>query len=319
MPWPVSRNVRAALGAGGDRQQDPALERRDRAPRRPSSASRSVTGSSRSRSAPRRVYSRHAALTLTVTTTSRPSGPLPDSRMRLPVSTPARDLDLERLPSTSTRRWVAVERLLEGQLGGRLERGRRRGRPPWAAGRLAPAPRRARRGPCRRGCPRTPGRHRRCRRADPLGREVARRRPGCRGRAGRGAREEHPEEVGEARRRRRPRCGTRSGRCRPWPACPRRRRRRARANPANGPPGPNGSARPAAAGALELVPVGAEQVVLLALLGVGQDGVRLVDVLEPLLGGLVAGVPVGMVLARELAEGLLDVGLRAPAGTPRIS
>src|SRR5204862_296502 len=48
-------------------------------------------------------------------------------------------------------------------------------------------------------------------------------------------------------------------------------------------------------------------VVLLALLGVGEDVVGLGDLLEALLGPLVARVAVGVVLARELAVGLLDL------------
>ena len=57
-------------------------------------------------------------------------------------------------------------------------------------------------------------------------------------------------------------------------------------------------------------PVGAELVVLLALLGVAEHLVGLVDLLELRLGGLVAGVHVGMVLAGELAVRLLDLLLR---------
>src|SRR5262249_21197876 len=57
------------------------------------------------------------------------------------------------------------------------------------------------------------------------------------------------------------------------------------------------------------LPVLAQAVVLLALVGIGQDRVGLVDRLEARLGGLVAGLLVRVVLAGELAEGLLDVGL----------
>src|SRR5665647_628479 len=49
-------------------------------------------------------------------------------------------------------------------------------------------------------------------------------------------------------------------------------------------------------------------VVLLALLGTGQDGVGLTDLLEPLLGCLVPRLLVGVQLASELAVGLLDRG-----------
>src|SRR5262249_35582731 len=52
---------------------------------------------------------------------------------------------------------------------------------------------------------------------------------------------------------------------------------------------------------------GALLVVLLALVGVGQHGVRLRDLLEALLGGLVAWVGVGVVGARELAVRLFDL------------
>ena len=65
---------------------------------------------------------------------------------------------------------------------------------------------------------------------------------------------------------------------------------------------------------LVLAPARADLVVLLALVGVGQDLVRLVDLLEALLGLLVPGVDVRMVLPGELAVGgpdlLLGGGLR---------
>ena len=63
-----------------------------------------------------------------------------------------------------------------------------------------------------------------------------------------------------------------------------------------------GTTRPGAARA-----VGAEGVELLALLGVGEQVVGALDLLEPLLGRGVTLVGVGMVLARELAIGLLDL------------
>src|SRR5204862_5203633 len=54
-------------------------------------------------------------------------------------------------------------------------------------------------------------------------------------------------------------------------------------------------------------------VVLLALLGIGQRVVGLLDLLEPLLRGVVAGVPIRVVLAGELGVGPLDlVGRRLP-------
>ena len=53
----------------------------------------------------------------------------------------------------------------------------------------------------------------------------------------------------------------------------------------------------------------ADEVVVLALLGIGEGLVGDRDLLEAVLGRLVAGVAVRVVLARELAVGLLDVGL----------
>src|SRR5436190_10830226 len=52
---------------------------------------------------------------------------------------------------------------------------------------------------------------------------------------------------------------------------------------------------------------GAEGVVLLPLLGIREQVVRALNLLEPLLGGRVAGVAVRVVRARELAVGLLDL------------
>ena len=60
-------------------------------------------------------------------------------------------------------------------------------------------------------------------------------------------------------------------------------------------------------------PRGSEPVEVSALVGIGQDGVRLVDLFEPLLGFLVAAVAVGMELHRELAISLLDLGLAGGA------
>ncbi len=51
----------------------------------------------------------------------------------------------------------------------------------------------------------------------------------------------------------------------------------------------------------------AERVVRLPLLGVREDVVGALHLLEALLGAVVAGVPVRVVLARELAIRLLDV------------
>ena len=63
--------------------------------------------------------------------------------------------------------------------------------------------------------------------------------------------------------------------------------------------------RPACAG-IAVLRIEAELVVHLTLLGVAQDVVGFLDVLEALLGGLVARIQIGMVLARELAVGLAD-------------
>src|SRR5579859_7761260 len=79
-------------------------------------------------------------------------------------------------------------------------------------------------------------------------------------------------------------------------------------------PGTEGATPLAGAGGaavlLVCLPVGAQLVVALALLGVGEDGVGLVGVLEALLGGLVVGVAVRMQLTCQAAVGLLDLGLR---------
>ena len=67
--------------------------------------------------------------------------------------------------------------------------------------------------------------------------------------------------------------------------------------------------RGAASRALRLLvhlPVRSELIVFLALLAIADDFVGFVDLLELRFGGFVAGVDVGMVLARQLAEGLLD-------------
>src|SRR5581483_10421243 len=67
---------------------------------------------------------------------------------------------------------------------------------------------------------------------------------------------------------------------------------------------------PSSPGALPLfvaAPVGAELVVLLSLLGVGEDVVRLVDLLEALLGRLVVRVEVGVELTGELAVSRADL------------
>jgi catechol 2,3-dioxygenase-like lactoylglutathione lyase family enzyme len=56
-------------------------------------------------------------------------------------------------------------------------------------------------------------------------------------------------------------------------------------------------------------PVGTQAVVERPLVRVGQDGVRLVDLLEPHLGRGVTALRIRVVFAGELAEGLLDLFL----------
>ena len=74
---------------------------------------------------------------------------------------------------------------------------------------------------------------------------------------------------------------------------------------------------PAAAGALDLFPVGPQLVVRLALLGIAEHLVGLVDLLEACLRGRVTLVQVRVVGARELAKGLLDVGRAGVARDPQ--
>src|SRR6185369_4107473 len=64
-------------------------------------------------------------------------------------------------------------------------------------------------------------------------------------------------------------------------------------------------------------PVRAELVVFLPLGGITEHLVRLVDFLELRLGGLIAGVDVGMMLAGELAEGLFDLFVRRRFADPK--
>ena len=63
----------------------------------------------------------------------------------------------------------------------------------------------------------------------------------------------------------------------------------------------------------------AEGVVLLALLGIGEDVVGLLDLLEPLLGLGIARVVVRVVLAGELPVGLLQVVGGGVLGDARVS
>ena len=56
-----------------------------------------------------------------------------------------------------------------------------------------------------------------------------------------------------------------------------------------------------------------ETIVPGALFGVAEDGIRLRGLLEPILGGLVAGIAVGVVLQRQLSVGALDFLLAGAA------
>ena len=71
--------------------------------------------------------------------------------------------------------------------------------------------------------------------------------------------------------------------------------------------GPLAGARTRTGAGEAVLGVEAELVVHLPLLGVAEDVVGFLNVLEALLGGFVAGVEVGMVLARQLAVGLADI------------
>ena len=88
------------------------------------------------------------------------------------------------------------------------------------------------------------------------------------------------------------------------------RRRTAQVTEVESDLGPRAAApeRPARRVGGEPVPVLQLDVVLLSLLGVGQDVVSLRDLLEALLGALVSRVEVGMMLAGEPAIRLLDLG-----------
>ena len=120
-----------------------------------------------------------------MTTMSPPPGPLPVSLILVPVSAPAGMVISSRLPSTSTRRVVPWIRLVEGQLGGRLVAGGRRG-PRW---RVADGP----------AVDAHPGQdvleaHAAGRPGAAAGRLTL---AGTSGRSGHVLAEEHPEEVGE--------------------------------------------------------------------------------------------------------------------------
>ena len=63
----------------------------------------------------------------------------------------------------------------------------------------------------------------------------------------------------------------------------------------------------------------AEAVVEVPLVGVGEHRVRLGRLLELFLGGVVAGIAVGVVLQRQLAVRALDLASVAVRETPRTS
>ena len=111
-----------------------------------------------------------------------------------------------------------------------------------------------------------------------------------------------PSETSVSRSR--PRAGC-------WPGPPRPRNMVEKMSPMS--PTKSPPARRAAAAAAAEAGEAAAGVVLTALLGVGERVVGLLDLLEALLGRVVARVRVGMVLAREPAVGLLDLLLGGPA------
>ena len=90
MPWPLSRNVRPVWVPAGivSRTRPLSVATGTSAP---SSASRERDRELALEVRARAREDRVRLDAVTVTTRSRPSGPLPDSRTRLPVSTPARD------------------------------------------------------------------------------------------------------------------------------------------------------------------------------------------------------------------------------------
>ena len=67
--------------------------------------------------------------------------------------------------------------------------------------------------------------------------------------------------------------------------------------------------------------VGIETVLIvdLALLGIAQDIVGFLNLLEAILGRFVAGIQIRMILARQLAVGLADLVFLGSAETPSVS
>ena len=135
-------------------------------------------------------------------------------------------------------------------------------------------------------------------RRGPARRAEARRMPRHRGRHRHRPRTCRAGPRGWAGRRRRHRCC--SARCRAAALAEHRpQKTSSKPAPPPGPPAPAVNRAPPCAHR-------ADRVVLLALLGVGQHGVGLADLLEPLLGLRRPRVLVRVQLARELAVGLLD-------------
>ena len=218
---------------------------------------------------------------------SPPPGPRLLSLIRVPVSAPAGIVISRRFPSTSTRRVVPWYASLEADL--RLGFvGRSPGRVGERGAAAGPVARPSRPIPLRMSSKPRP----------PVGRDP---RPPVDGEPPAAPIASSPKNI-RKKSLNSPAscwCGTRSGRCHRGSRRSRRRRRRV------------SSRRPRAglAGPADGLPVGPELVVLLALGRVAQDLVRLVDLLEPALGGGVAWFGVRMMLPGELAEGLLDLSL----------
>ena len=186
MPWPDSRNVLPGCVPAGivSRTRPLSVSTVTSAPRRASSR---VNGSSRSRSAPRRVNVGSGGRR-TTTMRSPPPGPrLPVSLIRVPVSAPGGIVISSRLPSTSTSRvvpWYASSRVISASAS-------------WVGGRRRAATAARLAGPAVRPSMPIPPRMS-SKPMPPVGRDP---RPAGRRRAAGGAHrllaEEHPEEVAE--------------------------------------------------------------------------------------------------------------------------
>ena len=190
MPWPLSRKIRPFWVPAGIRSRTLPFSVVT-GTSAPSSASPSVIGSSRSRSAPRRLKIGWGR-TRTTTTRSPPAGPWPVSLTRVPLSAP-RGIDTSRrLPWTSTRRvvpWNASSSVISATASAVGD-----------AARVAPARPATRPGDGRGGSPRPTAAP-----SMPMSRRMSSNvwppvgrlpRPGPLGSVA-ASREEHPEEVGE--------------------------------------------------------------------------------------------------------------------------